>query len=43
MYDGVSGMVTQPLHGAKQEGLAGFIKGFAKGIGGLLLKPQAGT
>ncbi|KAI4256519.1 MAG: hypothetical protein LQ352_002067 [Teloschistes flavicans] len=41
MYDGVSGMVTQPLHGAKQEGLAGFIKGFGKGIGGLLLKPQA--
>ncbi|KAL9586204.1 MAG: hypothetical protein Q9212_001075 [Teloschistes hypoglaucus] len=41
MYDGVSGMVTQPLHGAKQEGFAGFIKGFAKGIGGLLLKPQA--
>ncbi|KAI4196827.1 MAG: hypothetical protein LQ350_006293 [Teloschistes chrysophthalmus] len=41
MYDGVSGMVTQPLHGAKQEGFAGFVKGFAKGIGGLLLKPQA--
>ncbi|KAL8694582.1 MAG: hypothetical protein Q9218_000764 [Villophora microphyllina] len=41
MYDGVSGLVTQPLHGAKQEGFAGFIKGFGKGIGGLLLKPQA--
>ncbi|KAL9001582.1 MAG: hypothetical protein Q9188_005448 [Gyalolechia gomerana] len=41
MYDGVSGIFTQPIHGAKQEGFGGFIKGIGKGIGGLLLKPQA--
>ncbi|KAL8945293.1 MAG: hypothetical protein Q9211_000169 [Gyalolechia sp. 1 TL-2023] len=41
MYDGVSGIFTQPIHGAKQEGFGGFIKGVGKGIGGLLLKPQA--
>ncbi|KAL9596671.1 MAG: hypothetical protein Q9219_005630 [cf. Caloplaca sp. 3 TL-2023] len=41
MYDGVSGIFTQPIRGAKQEGVGGFIKGIGKGIGGLLLKPQA--
>ena len=42
MYDGISGLVTQPLEGAKKEGLVGLIKGFGKGIGGVVLKPQAG-
>ncbi|KAL8952864.1 MAG: hypothetical protein Q9222_001256 [Ikaeria aurantiellina] len=41
VYDGVSGLFTQPIHGARQDGVAGFIKGVGKGIGGLLLKPQA--
>lgn len=41
MYDGVSGIITQPIHGAKQEGFGGFVKGVGKGIGGFLLKPQA--
>ena len=35
-------MVTQPLEGAKKEGVAGLIKGFGKGIGGVVLKPGAG-
>lgn len=43
IYDGVSGLFTQPINGAKQEGVGGFIKGFGKGIGGFLLKPHAGT
>lgn len=41
-YDGVTGLVTQPLAGAKKEGAAGFFKGAAKGFGGLILKPGAG-
>ena len=41
-YDGVSGLVTQPLEGAKKEGVVGLIKGFGKGIGGVVLKPGAG-
>ncbi|MCJ1479192.1 hypothetical protein MMC13_007876 [Lambiella insularis] len=40
-YDGISGLVTQPLKGAKKEGVAGLLKGFAKGIGGVVLKPGA--
>lgn len=41
-YDGISGLVTQPLEGAKKDGVAGLIKGFGKGIGGVVLKPGAG-
>ena len=42
IYDGVSGLLTQPLEGVKKEGVAGLIKGFGKGIGGVVLKPGAG-
>ncbi|ROT34996.1 UDP-Glycosyltransferase/glycogen phosphorylase [Sodiomyces alkalinus F11] len=41
LYDGVTGMVTQPLKGAEKEGGAGLVKGIGKGIGGLLLKPAS--
>lgn len=42
LYDGLSGLVTQPINGAKGEGVAGFIKGVGKGLGGVVLKPCAG-
>ena len=42
MYDGISGLVTQPMEGAKKKGFSGFLKGFGKGIGGIVLKPGAG-
>lgn len=42
LYDGITGLVTQPYKGAEKEGARGLIKGFGKGIGGLILKPQAG-
>lgn len=41
LYDGISGLVTQPLEGARKEGATGFFKGFAKGIGGVVFKPAA--
>ena len=41
-YDGISGLVTQPIEGVKKEGFTGLIKGFGKGIGGVVLKPGAG-
>ncbi|KAK3394228.1 glycosyltransferase family 28 domain-containing protein [Podospora didyma] len=40
-YDGIAGLVTQPMKGAEQEGGAGLLKGFGKGIGGLILKPAS--
>ncbi|TLD17038.1 uncharacterized protein PgNI_00355 [Pyricularia grisea] len=41
LYDGISGLITQPLKGAQKEGGVGAIKGFGKGIGGIVLKPAA--
>ena len=41
-YDGISGLATQPLRGAEKEGAVGLVKGFGKGIGGLVLKPASG-
>ncbi|KAK8110989.1 Sterol 3-beta-glucosyltransferase UGT80B1 [Apiospora kogelbergensis] len=31
LFDGISGLVTQPLRGAEKEGATGLVKGFAKG------------
>lgn len=42
LYDGISGLVTQPMRGAQKDGAVGLIKGFGKGIGGLIAKPAAG-
>lgn len=42
LYDGITGLVTQPLSGAKKEGAAGFLKGVGKGFGGIVFKPAAG-
>lgn len=39
--DGISGLVSQPVQGARKEGAAGFFKGAAKGIAGVVLKPGA--
>ncbi|PFH62255.1 hypothetical protein XA68_14386 [Ophiocordyceps unilateralis] len=38
-YDGFTGLVTQPVYGAKTDGALGFFKGMGKGLGGLVLKP----
>ncbi|RDW84681.1 UDP-glycosyltransferase phosphorylase [Coleophoma cylindrospora] len=41
MYDGITGLVTQPYLGAKKGGAAGFGKGVGRAIGGLLSKTLA--
>jgi hypothetical protein len=43
LWLGVSDIALLPYEGAKQEGVVGFIKGFAKGIIGVPLKPVAGV
>lgn len=40
-YDAVTGVVTQPFNGAKEDGPLGFAAGVGKGIGGLVLKESA--
>jgi sterol 3beta-glucosyltransferase len=41
-YDGITGIVTQPIKGAKEGGTLGFAKGLAKGTVGLVTKTGAG-
>jgi hypothetical protein len=40
-FDGISGLVTQPLSGIKQEGAEGLLKGIGKAFGGLIIKPAS--
>ncbi|EMC99433.1 glycosyltransferase family 1 protein [Baudoinia panamericana UAMH 10762] len=40
-YDGITGLVTQPMNGMQKEGVSGLLKGVGKGIGGLVAKPGA--
>lgn len=41
IYDGVTGLVLQPYHGARKNGALGFFQGVGKGIGGFVLKDLA--
>jgi len=41
--DGVIGIVTQPMKGAKEEGGVGFLKGIGRGIAGAVVKPTVGV
>ena len=41
IYDGVTGLVLQPYHGARTNGALGFVQGVGKGIGGFVLKDLA--
>ncbi|KAH7273909.1 hypothetical protein B0J15DRAFT_567405 [Fusarium solani] len=41
-YDGVAGLAVQPWKGAVKDGPIGLVKGFGKGMGGLIFKPAAG-
>lgn len=40
---GVSGVVTKPFEGAKDDGVEGFVKGVGKGMIGLFTRPAAGV
>lgn len=41
VYDGVTGLVLQPYHGARDNGALGLVQGIGKGIGGFVLKDLA--
>ncbi|KAI5805778.1 hypothetical protein EDC01DRAFT_785835 [Geopyxis carbonaria] len=42
IYDGVTGLVTQPYRGARDGGVVGGLKGAGRGVAGVVLKTQAG-
>ncbi|KAL6721530.1 hypothetical protein ACLMJK_000634 [Lecanora helva] len=41
VYDGFTGLVLQPYHGARDNGAVGLVKGLGKGFGGFVLKDLA--
>lgn len=40
-YDAITGVVTQPYYGVKNDGAVGLVTGIGKGLGGLVLKESA--
>ena len=42
IVDGVTGVATKPIEGAKEEGVGGFFKGVGKGVVGLVARPTGG-
>lgn len=43
VVDGVTGVFTKPVRGAKEQGVEGFFKGLGKGAVGLVTRPTAGV
>eukprot|EP00698_Gefionella_okellyi_P001882 TRINITY_DN1171_c0_g3_i1.p1 TRINITY_DN1171_c0_g3~~TRINITY_DN1171_c0_g3_i1.p1 ORF type:complete len:4247 (+),score=1107.78 TRINITY_DN1171_c0_g3_i1:46-12786(+) len=43
LFDGVTGLVLQPIQGARAEGALGLMKGIGRGIVGTVVKPVAGV
>lgn len=43
VVDGVTGVFTKPISGAKEQGVGGFFKGVGKGMIGLVTRPTAGV
>lgn len=42
IVDGVTGVFTKPIDGAREEGVEGFFKGLGVGAMGLVARPTAG-
>ncbi|GBM38371.1 Vacuolar protein sorting-associated protein 13 [Araneus ventricosus] len=43
VFDGVTGIVTKPIEGAREGGVSGFFKGVGKGLIGVVTRPTAGV
>lgn len=43
VFDGVTGIVTKPIEGARESGVGGFFKGVGKGLIGVVTRPTAGV
>lgn len=43
VFDGVTGVFTKPISGAREDGVEGFFKGLGKGAVGLVARPIAGV
>jgi vacuolar protein sorting-associated protein 13A/C len=43
IVEGVTGVLTKPIEGARQGGVGGFAKGLGKGLLGAVLRPVSGA
>lgn len=43
VIEGVTGVFTKPVQGAREEGASGFVKGLGKGLIGVVLRPVSGA
>eukprot|EP01103_Thecamoeba_quadrilineata_P000443 TRINITY_DN10380_c0_g1_i1.p1 TRINITY_DN10380_c0_g1~~TRINITY_DN10380_c0_g1_i1.p1 ORF type:complete len:564 (-),score=101.04 TRINITY_DN10380_c0_g1_i1:75-1562(-) len=43
IFQALAGLVAGPVRGAMNEGLPGFVKGVARGVSGVTIKPAVGT
>uniref|UniRef100_A0A6B2KYM8 Intermembrane lipid transfer protein VPS13-like C-terminal domain-containing protein n=1 Tax=Arcella intermedia TaxID=1963864 RepID=A0A6B2KYM8_9EUKA len=43
LFHGITGIVTQPIEGAKREGAVGAVKGIGKGLVGVVARPVTGV
>ena len=43
LLDGITGIIAQPIKGAKQEGALGVLKGIGRGVAGVVTKPVIGA
>lgn len=43
LFSGVTGVITKPIEGAKEDGFGGFFKGVGKGVIGVVAKPVSGV
>ncbi len=41
--EGVGGVISKPISGAREEGVEGFAKGIGKGVVGLFMRPASGV
>ena len=42
IFGGITGVVTKPIEGAKEDGFQGLMKGVGKGLLGVITKPTGG-
>jgi hypothetical protein len=43
LWSGVTGIITQPVKGAKKKGAIGFAKGIGRGVLGVAVRPVTGN
>jgi len=43
LFHGVTGIVTQPIQGGREQGISGAFKGIGKGVAGAVVKPTVGA